>query len=75
MKTVIEQELSVGDRQRAILQGWVDDPDAVNSEQLVKVIERIGKGRFAQVLAPYVSDQVCPAYIQEALELIRNAVS
>jgi len=42
---------------------------------LLRLIERIGKGRFAQALAPSVSEDVCPAYIRSALEHIRDAIA
>jgi putative ATP-dependent endonuclease of OLD family len=75
MQTVIEQELALGQDTRDAIQGWVDDPDNLHEEMLIKLIERIGKGRFAQALAPYVSDDTCPEYIRRALEFIRDAVA
>jgi len=75
MQEVIEEELSIGEETRAELQGWVDDTDDLDEERLIKLIERIGKGRFAQALAPHVSDETCPDYIRQALEHIRDAVS
>ena len=75
MKKVIEEELSISEETRAELQGWVDDTDDLDEERLIKLIERIGKGRFAQALAPHVSDETCPDYIRQALEHIRDAVS
>lgn len=75
MKSVIEQELPLRQVTRDALQEWVDDPDQVDEDRLLKLIERIGKGRFAQALAPSVSEDVCPAYIRSALEYIRDAVA
>lgn len=75
MQEVIEAELSLGAETRATLQEWVDDPDELDEDALVALIERIGKGRFAQSLAPHVSEDTCPDYIREALEHIRDAVS
>ncbi len=76
MKEVIEEELPQLRRKTLnALQQWVDDPDQVDEERLLKLIERIGKGRFAQALAPSVSQNVCPDYIRSALEHIRNAVA
>lgn len=60
MQEVIEQELSIGQATRDLVQGWVDDTDSLDEEQLIKLIERIGKGRFAQALAPHV-DEDCQA--------------
>lgn len=57
------------------IDGWVDDPDTLDSDRLVSLIERIGKGRFAQLLAPSVTAAVCPAYIRRAMEHIRDAIA
>ncbi len=75
MQTVIEEELSLGEQTREALEGWVDDPDSLDEDHLIRLIERIGKGRFAQALAPYVSEDTCPDYIRNALEHIRDAVA
>ena len=57
------------------IQGWVDDPTTLEGDRLLALIERIGKGRFAQALAPRVTDAACPDYIRRALEHIRDAVA
>lgn len=75
MQEVIEQELSIGQATRDLVQGWVDDTDSLDEEQLIKLIERIGKGRFAQALAPHVDEDTCPDYIRQALEHIRDAIT
>lgn len=75
MQEVIEQELPINQATRDVVQSWVDDTDDLDEERLIKLIERIGKGRFAQALAPHVSDETCPGYIRQALEHIRDAVA
>lgn len=75
MLEVIGSELAINQATRDLLQGWVDDTDTLDEERLIKLIERIGKGRFAQALAPEVSEDTCPDYIRQALEHIRDAVS
>ena len=75
MQTVINEELSIGEQTRNALQEWVDDPDTLDEDRLIDLIERIGKGRFAQALAPHVSEDTCPDYIRRALEHIRDAVA
>ena len=75
MQMVINQELSLRRDARDNLQEWVDDPDTLDEHRLITLIERIGKGRFAQALAPYVSEDTCPDYIRRALEHIRDAVT
>jgi len=75
MQEIIEEELSIGDETRAALQDWVDDPDDLDEDRLLALIERIGKGRFAQALAPHVDADTCPDYIRQALEHIRDALA
>ena len=75
MQMVIGQELSLAEQTSEALQGWVDDPGTLDEDRLIRLIERIGKGRFAQALAPHVSDETCPEYVRQALEHIRNAVA
>lgn len=75
MKAVIEQELNLRQELRDALRQWVDNPGLLDEERLLVMIERIGKGRFAQALAAHVTDRVCPDYIRSALEHIRDAVS
>jgi putative ATP-dependent endonuclease of OLD family len=55
-------------RERA--QGWSADPDAVDEAQLLKDIEVIGKGRFAQRVSSTVAEATCPTYIREAIEYV-----
>lgn len=75
MQAVIEEELSINQGTRDLIQGWVDDTDTLDEERLIKLIERIGKGRFAQALAPHVDEDTCPDYIRQALEHIRDALA
>ena len=75
MQTVIQQELSIGQRTRNALQQWVNHPDTLDEDRLITLIERIGKGRFAQALAPHISEDTCPDYIRHALLYIRDAVT
>ncbi|WP_316044091.1 AAA family ATPase [Stenotrophomonas sp. Marseille-Q5258] len=74
MQQVIERELPLKQASLDDLQSWVDDPDDLDVERLLGMIERIGKGRFAQALAASVSEENCPDYIRTALEYIRDAV-
>jgi putative ATP-dependent endonuclease of OLD family len=75
MREIIEEELPIGDETREAVQGWVDDPGDLDEDRLLALIERIGKGRFAQALAPHVDEDTCPDYIRRALEHIRDAVA
>ncbi len=75
MQRVILRELSLQQNTRDRIQGWVDDPATLDADRLLGLIERIGKGRFAQALAPRVTAATCPDYIRQALEHIRDAVA
>ncbi|MBN7828665.1 AAA family ATPase [Stenotrophomonas maltophilia] len=74
MQQVIERELNLKKTSLGDLQCWVDDPDALDEDRLLGMIERIGKGRFAQALANSVTEHNCPEYIRAALKHIRDAV-
>nr|WP_284699534.1 AAA family ATPase [Sphingomonas lycopersici] len=75
MQRVMLRELSLVQAARNRIQGWVDDPATLEPDRLLGYIERIGKGRFAQALAPRVTAAACPDYIRRALEHIRDAVA
>lgn len=74
MKEVFEADGPFNKR-ATTMQGWIDDVSSLDSEQLLSWIERLGKGRFAQALAAYVTEDECPEYISSALTRIRDAVS
>ena len=75
IQSALQKELSMSQTTLDGLQEWVDDPDEVDAEDLLKLIERVGKGRFAQRLAAEVSEDNCPDYIRRGLERIRDAVT
>jgi putative ATP-dependent endonuclease of OLD family len=75
MMAVIEGEMRVSRDRRRAFEGWIEDPDTLDEDRLMRWVERIGKGRFAQSLSGHVSTEVCPGYIRSALEHIRDAVS
>jgi putative ATP-dependent endonuclease of OLD family len=47
-------------------------PGSLNSDQLIKDIEGIGKGRFAQRLATRLKQNACPTYITEAIKYVAD---
>ena len=64
--TLAELATSETARQRA--EKWKDKPGECKPEDLLKDIEKIGKGRFAQRLAVNMKNKVCPTYIEKAIE-------
>jgi putative ATP-dependent endonuclease of OLD family len=75
MCNVLEQELSLSEKSKATVDAWRADASKLEDDKFLRAVERVGKGRFAQALAPHVTAKSCPPYIQKALEYIRNAVS
>lgn len=67
-KTLVELAGSQSARDRA--ENWGDDPDELDPEALLKDIEKIGKGRFAQRLAGNMKSKDCPPYIEKAIEYV-----
>lgn len=53
---------------------WEADPTTLDSEELLKMIDGIGKGRFAQRMLSYIDDIDPPGYIARAIEFVANRV-
>ncbi|MEL6061414.1 MULTISPECIES: AAA family ATPase [unclassified Methylobacterium] len=75
MVRVLKADLPLRRANRELLDGWEARPSTLEPTRLIKLIERIGKGRFAQRIAPAATAERCPAYIREALERIRDEVA
>ncbi|CAN7310020.1 AAA family ATPase [Bradyrhizobium sp. LjRoot220] len=75
MRTILRSELPLRQASRVLIDGWVADPATLDVDRLIGLIERVGKGRFAQRLASSATAPRCPAYIRSALERIRDAVA
>jgi putative ATP-dependent endonuclease of OLD family len=75
MRGILHAELRLSASARGALDSWVADPAALDCERLLGLIERIGKGRFAQRLAREVSATTCPDYIRGALQRVADAVA
>lgn len=74
MVRVLKSDLPLRRANRNMLDGWEVDPTTLEPSRLIGLIERVGKGRFAQRIAPSATARRCPAYIRAALERIRDAV-
>ena len=75
MCDVIEQELSLSAKTKGVVDTWRRDAAQLDNERFLRAIERIGKGRFAQALAPLVTADACPSDMRRAFEYIRHAIS
>ncbi len=56
------------------IKAWKDDPTALDSEELLKMIDAIGKGRFAQRMLSYIDGINPPGYITRAIEFVADRV-
>lgn len=56
------------------VRGWEADPTTLNRDQLLAMIDEIGKGRFAQRLADRIEGIDVPDYVRLALEFVRDRV-
>jgi len=75
MLEILESELRLRPATVARVDGWVMNPGTLDPENLLSLIERVGKGRFAQALASYVVAANIPRYIRSAIERIRDDVA
>ncbi|MNG31750.1 hypothetical protein D3C84_1176040 [compost metagenome] len=75
MKEVLLSERDLRPATIARIDGWIANPATLDANNLLGLIERIGKGRFAQALASYVTAANCPTYIRRAIERIRDELA
>ena len=67
-------EAGFGPRRRCRVQRWRAAPKEVESQQLLQLIDSVGKGRFAQRLAPLLADEEPPDYIANAIRFVVDRV-
>jgi putative ATP-dependent endonuclease of the OLD family len=65
-------ELGVSGAAQERGKAWREKPEAATPEALLKDIEAISKGRFAQRLASRISGTACPEYIKAALKHVAD---
>lgn len=53
---------------------WKEDPSQMDPEELLKMIEAIGKGRFAQRMLSHIDGIKPPGYIARAIEFVAERV-
>jgi len=64
-----------GTTRQTRMKGWLDDYSTLDEAKLLKWVEEVGKGRFAQSLAGSASAAHCPDYIERALKYVSNGFS
>jgi putative ATP-dependent endonuclease of OLD family len=68
------REAGLSAERKEWLQSWEADPETVDAEKLLALIEDVGKGRFAQRLATKVRDLDPPDYIERAIRYVADRV-
>ena len=68
------REHNFSDARKAMLDAWAADPESYDAEELLKMIEQLGKGRYAQRLATRVPDKLVPDYIADAINHVIGLV-
>lgn len=70
--TLREQNFSA--ERKAILDAWETKPKDFDADELLKMIEQMGKGRFAQRLARRAPGKLVPDYIADAINHVIGLV-
>jgi putative ATP-dependent endonuclease of the OLD family len=68
------RESSWSEARTAWIDGWEADNDTLDPANYLKLIEAVGKGRFAQRLASRIGSMNPPAYIARAIEFVARNV-
>jgi putative ATP-dependent endonuclease of OLD family len=68
------REGSFGAERKALIDGWEAKPDSLDSDSYLKLVDAIGKGRFAQRLASRISELEPPGYISRAIKFVADRV-
>lgn len=72
IETLREQNFSA--ERQAWVNQWEADPQALETEKYLKLIEAVGKGRFAQRLASRIEGIAPPQYIARAITYVADRV-
>lgn len=68
------RQVGFGAERRARIDALEEDPEGANPSELLGLIDAVGKGRFAQRLAPQIAGQDPPEYLAKAIEFVANRV-
>lgn len=72
IQTLREQKLS--EERKGWVDGWEADPSTLDVNNYLKLVEAVGKGRFAQRLASRIAGLEPPGYIRRAIEFVASRV-
>ena len=68
------REYGFGSERNKWIDDWEENPSELNIEKYLSMIEAIGKGRFAQLLASKVAGIEPPSYVRSAIEFVVSRV-
>jgi len=71
-RSIVEtlRETSWSSERKGWIDGWEDDAETLDVDNYLKLIDVVGKGRFAQRLASRINGVVPPAYIGDAISYV-----
>ncbi|MBY5590904.1 AAA family ATPase [Rhizobium leguminosarum] len=67
-------EANLSQPKQELVASWIEEPDDMKSDEMLKMIETIGKGRFAQRLASRIEGMKPPGYISDAIKFVVDRV-
>ncbi|MBR9864628.1 MAG: AAA family ATPase [Rhodobacteraceae bacterium] len=68
------QSQNFGEKRKALLETWQADPSTYDPVEMLKMIEQVGKGRFAQRLSAKIPGKQVPDYIANAIKHVVDRV-
>ena len=68
------REYKLSATQKELVDSWDENSDALDASHLLKLIDRIGKGRFAQRLLSHCEENDPPGYIERAIQNVADRV-
>jgi putative ATP-dependent endonuclease of OLD family len=68
------QEFPFTQPKQATLTEWEVDNEEIDDDELLKMIEAVGKGRFSQRLLSHIEGTAPPGYIQRAIQFVVDRV-
>ena len=68
------RENSFSAKRKALVDAWEAENDALDKDELLAMIEAIGKGRFAQRLISHMGGIEPPSYIADAINFVAERV-
>ena len=68
------REYGFGPARTALIDGWEADPDSLDNEDFLALVDAMGKGRFAQRLSSRMNGEAPLTYIRDAIRFVGDRV-